>query len=75
MTEPTHHLRPDVVAQLDIVVQRLEAAVGLEHGDTPRLILRDALADCWHHGWLSGYDDADRRGETTPNPYHYVENG
>ena len=74
MTEPTYHLRPDVDVQLDMLVQRLEAARGLEHGETPRLILRDVLADCWHRGWMRGYDDAGQDGPTAANPYHYRDN-
>lgn len=73
MSEPTYHLRPDVEVQLDMLVTRLRAALQQEYGETPHLVLRDALADAWHRGWMRGYDDTDLRGPTSPNPYHYLE--
>lgn len=70
MTEPTHHLRPDVSAQLDIVLVRIMLHVGIDDLEVARDVLRDALAEAWHHGWMSGHDDAsEMRRPLTESPY------
>lgn len=70
MTEPTHHLRADVSAQLDIVLARVLLHVGIDDMETARESLRDALADAWHHGWMTGHDDgATMRSPVTESPY------
>lgn len=70
MTEPTHDLRPDVSAQLDIVLARVMLHVGIDDLEVAREVLRDALADSWHHGWMSGHDDgSERRYPLTESPY------
>jgi hypothetical protein len=71
MTEPTHDLRPDVSAQLDIVLARVMLHVGIDDLEIARETLRDALSDSWHHGWMSGHDDGvERRRPVSENPYH-----
>lgn len=73
MTEPTFRLRPDVSAQLDIVLARILVHVGIDDLETARDCIRDALSDAFHHGWMSGHDDAtEQRRPTTENPYHWI---
>lgn len=72
MTEPTHELRPDVSAQLDIVLARVMLHVGIDDLEVARDSLRDALSEAWHHGWMSGHDDAvEQRRPVSENPYHW----
>lgn len=74
MTEPTYHLRPDVAAQLDILLSALLVQVGLDDLETARERLREDLAAAWHLGWMAGHDDmAERRSPVTPNPYRRRE--
>lgn len=71
MTEPTHHLRPDVSAQLDIVLARVMLHVGIDDMETARESLRDAFSQVWHHGWMAGHDDGvTQRSPLTDSPYH-----
>lgn len=74
MTEPTHHLRRDVAAQLDIVLSGILLSVGLDELERARERLREELSAAWHQGWMSGHTDGiERRSPTSPNPYHRGE--
>jgi hypothetical protein len=73
MTEPTHHLRRDVAAQLDILLAGIMANVGLDQLDDARHLLRLALADAWSVGERTGWRDS--FGDTVPaqNPYRETD--
>lgn len=73
MTEPTHHLRRDVAAQLDILLASIMANVGLDQLDDARRVLRLELATAWDLGERSGWRDS--FGDTVPaqNPYRETD--
>jgi hypothetical protein len=70
MTEPTHDLRRDVAAQLDILLTGIMLQVGLDDLEAARERLRGTLASAWHDGWMAGFDDSAEQRKPSQNPYH-----
>jgi hypothetical protein len=73
MTEPTHHLRPDVSAQLDMILARVMSPVGHDQLDLARERLCRYLASAWHAGWMAGHANGSEHELPTPNPYHETD--
>lgn len=73
MTEPTHHLRADVMALVDVILEQIEGAVTPLERRLALERLRRHLSHAWHQGWLAGFDDANEHRPTTPNPYHETD--
>lgn len=73
MTEPTHHLRPDVEVQIDKLIARVMLQMGLDEIDMARDNVREVLSSAWHSGWMAGFDDSnEQRRPTAENPYHWT---
>jgi hypothetical protein len=62
MTEPTYHYRPDVIAQLEYLLERTHDQGSRMLEDEARESLRSALANAWTAGWVAAslprHDDA-----------------
>lgn len=71
MTEPTHEIRRDVAALLDMSLASIMLSVGIDELETAREKLREQLADAWHQGWMAGHDNGVQRTSPVPNPYSY----
>ena len=52
MTEPTHHYRPDVVAQLEYLLDATHDQDSRDLKQTARKSLRSALANAWTAGYV-----------------------
>lgn len=73
MTEPTHNMRPDAYAQIEMLAKRIAARLGADDVEVAWDILRNGLSDAWHHGWMTGYDDSNEHRRPSPNPYHETD--
>jgi len=73
MTEPTHEIRRDVAALLDIQLARILVSVGTDDLELAREKLRAYLSRAWHDGWRAGYYDGHTAGQPSPNPYHETD--
>lgn len=69
MTEPTYHYRPDVVAQLEYLLDatRDQDSRALERA--AREALRTALANAWTAGWVAGFTETPPEPAPAQNPY------
>lgn len=69
MTEPTHHYRPDVEAQLDLLMDITRGQESRELEQAARLALRLALAGAWTVGWITGRTEGAGEEPAVQNPY------
>lgn len=69
MTEPTHHVRRDVAAELDILLSGVLMAQGFDDLDKARSLLRHYLARAWQAGERSGYRSVLHDRTPDQNPY------
>ena len=73
MTEPTHHLRPDVEALVRVILDRVQDAVTPLERELAQDRLRKHLANAWHEGWMKGHGDCHEGRMPSPNPYHETD--
>jgi len=73
MTEPTHHMRADVAAQLDILLAGIMVNVGLDDLDGARRVLRESLADAWDLGEKLGWQESGYQDSRAQNPYREMD--
>lgn len=69
MTEPTHHLRRDVAAELDVLLTGVLMAQGFDQLERARDVLRHALARAWQAGERAGWRGSLPDEQTPVNPY------
>lgn len=69
MTEPTHHYRPDVEAQLDLLMDITRGQESRALEEAARTALRLALAGAWTVGWIHGRVPVDGDELPAQNPY------
>jgi hypothetical protein len=69
MTEPTHHYRRDVEAQLDNLIKLIPLQVGQGGMSQARRDLRAALSAAWSNGAIAGLMHIPEGEPALQNPY------
>jgi hypothetical protein len=72
MTEPTHHLRRDVAAQLDVILTIITTQIDHHDRDAARRYLRQELGAAWSLGESAGWRASFEDEQSAPNPYDEI---
>lgn len=69
MTEPTHEYRPDVVVQLEYLLDATRDQDSRTMERAAREALRTALANAWTAGWVAAAMPRSHVADDVVNPY------